>query len=75
MFHDNIHVAFKGLRNKDEVHLIMEYARGEKWGSVEAPVATRFITSNDLANAKLDMLEEFATSAIGKCNGLLYNNS
>uniref|UniRef100_A0A0B7BIV7 ADP-dependent glucokinase n=1 Tax=Arion vulgaris TaxID=1028688 RepID=A0A0B7BIV7_9EUPU len=47
---------------QDEVHLIMEYKVGEKWGSTSAPVANRFITSHDISNAKIIMLEPFFES-------------
>ena len=43
----------------DEVHLIMEYQVGEKWGESTAPVATRFITSYDESNSKVTMIETF----------------
>ncbi|CAG5133393.1 unnamed protein product, partial [Candidula unifasciata] len=47
---------------QDEVHLIMEYKVGEKWGTSAAPVANRFITSHDESNAKIIMLEPFFES-------------
>lgn len=43
----------------DEVHLIMEYSVGEKWGETSTPVATRFITSSDKANGDMMSLEPF----------------
>ncbi|KAK3097938.1 hypothetical protein FSP39_014684 [Pinctada imbricata] len=43
----------------DEIHLIMEYQVGEKWGDNTAPVATRFITSFDESNSKATMIETF----------------
>ena len=52
-------------RDKDEVHLIMEYAKGERWGALTTPIATRFITSHDVANAELDGLDVFASSIGG----------
>ncbi len=66
LFNKNIEVAKQCLRDKDEVHLIMEYGKGEVWGNAVAPVATRLITSNDYANSRLDFLEELASSAKGK---------
>ncbi|XP_072051210.1 ADP-dependent glucokinase-like [Amphiura filiformis] len=63
MFNKNIAVAKQCLRERDEVHLIMEYAKGDKWGDAVAPVATRLITSNDYANSRLDFLEELAANA------------
>ncbi|XP_038076901.1 ADP-dependent glucokinase-like [Patiria miniata] len=56
----NIHET--SLRDTDEVHLIMEYAKGEKWGALTTPIATRFITSHDVANAELDGLNVFSSS-------------
>ncbi len=43
----------------DENHLILEYQRHEKWGNIEAPVASRFIMSHDVANSALTTLEDF----------------
>ncbi|XP_005098113.1 ADP-dependent glucokinase [Aplysia californica] len=47
---------------RDEVHLIMEYKVGEKWGDAEASVATRFIATYDESNSKSLMLEPFFES-------------
>ncbi|XP_019640391.1 PREDICTED: ADP-dependent glucokinase-like [Branchiostoma belcheri] len=47
------------IRARDEVHLILEFGRGEAWGDVEAAVATRFIFSNDVSNARMEPLEAF----------------
>lgn len=46
----------------DEIHLIMEYSRGELWGPSTAPVATRFITSSDGSNSKMSHMEAFFSS-------------
>jgi ADP-dependent glucokinase len=45
--------------NSDENHLILEYQRQEKWGNIEAPIASRFIMSHDVANSALATLESF----------------
>ncbi|XP_059174088.1 ADP-dependent glucokinase-like [Physella acuta] len=47
---------------RDEVHLIMEYKVGERWGNLTSPVANRFITSHDESNAKIVMLEPYFES-------------
>ena len=60
-----IHVPASSLQNVDEVHLIMEYHVGEKWGESVAPVATRFITSNDASNSDMASLETFFSSIEG----------
>ncbi|XP_071964756.1 ADP-dependent glucokinase-like [Antedon mediterranea] len=62
MFADSIQVPNGVKVQNDEVHLIMEYARGEKWGEDVAPLATRFITSNDIANANLIGINMFVKS-------------
>ena len=58
----SIIVPDETLANQDEVHLIMEYKVGDKWGDSSAPVATRFITSFDEANGKATSLEAFFSS-------------
>lgn len=55
----SIEVPSSSVIKTDEVHLIMEYAKNEQWGSITTPVATRFITSYDESNAKLTMLDTF----------------
>ena len=53
----NIAVPESSIATQDEVHLIMEYLVGERWGSSVAGVATRFITSHDDSNSKAQSLE------------------
>lgn len=48
--------------SRDEVHMILEYARGDVWGTVTAPCANRVIFSHDVSNAKLVALEAFEQS-------------
>ena len=45
--------------DEDEVHMILEYAKGDKWGSVTAQCANRFIFSNDVANSELAAVDPF----------------
>lgn len=44
---------------EDDVHLIFEYEKGQKWGDFEAPRANRFILHNDHNNPLLSSLEQF----------------
>ena len=44
---------------EDEIHLILEYAQGEQWGTVTAKCANRIIFSHDVSNSELSTLEEF----------------
>ena len=60
-----VHIPETSLREQDEIHLIMEYAKGERWGKLTTPIATRFITSHDEANAELDGLDVFSSSIKG----------
>ena len=48
--------------SQDEIHMILEYARGDIWGTVSAPCANRVIFSHDVSNAKLIALEAFEQS-------------
>eukprot|EP01089_Gocevia_fonbrunei_P011838 TRINITY_DN2625_c0_g1_i1.p1 TRINITY_DN2625_c0_g1~~TRINITY_DN2625_c0_g1_i1.p1 ORF type:complete len:501 (+),score=93.92 TRINITY_DN2625_c0_g1_i1:62-1564(+) len=43
----------------DEVHLIMEFEKGTKWGTHTSPRANRFIVVHDESNSKLGVLEQF----------------
>ncbi|XP_070577567.1 ADP-dependent glucokinase-like [Ptychodera flava] len=43
----------------DDVHLIMEYKSGERWGKYTAPRANRFIVHSDVSNPMLESLEDF----------------
>lgn len=42
-----------------DIHLLIEYAAGEKWGSFVAPRANRFIVHSDASNPYITSLEEF----------------
>ena len=55
----NMEVAQEMKSDQDEVHLILEYAKGEKWGTLTAPRANRFIFSHDRTNAELRPLDGF----------------
>ena len=57
LLHKDIEVPGDSEAEEDEVHLILEYKLGEKWGSYTAPRANRFIFSNDRTNAMLLPLE------------------
>jgi ADP-dependent glucokinase len=59
LLHQSIAVPESSLTPADQVHLILEYSVGEKWGQSVAPVATRFITSHDMANSEAKSLENF----------------
>jgi ADP-dependent glucokinase len=54
-----------GVLDSDDVHLIMEYKRGEEWGPARAPRANRFILHHDLNNPLLSSQEEFARAVPG----------
>jgi ADP-dependent glucokinase len=45
--------------NPMEVHLILEYAKGEKWGHIIAPRANRVILHCDRTNAELKTMKSF----------------
>ncbi|XP_074650217.1 ADP-dependent glucokinase-like [Tubulanus polymorphus] len=51
-------VIGKPLEN-DDIHLIMEYKHGDKWGEYWAPRANRFIVHHDESNPTLNSLEDF----------------
>ncbi|KAL4622795.1 ADP-dependent glucokinase isoform X1 [Arapaima gigas] len=59
---DQIVVPPASLQETDEFHLILEYKTGERWGSVQAPQANRFIFSHDVSNGEMSLLETFVAS-------------
>lgn len=46
-------------KRDNDVHLILEYARGAKWGQYTASRANRLIVHSDVNNAMLASLEDF----------------
>lgn len=50
--------------SKDEIHLIMEYPKGEIWGDITSSCANRVIISHDISNAKMISLEDFQTNIV-----------
>ncbi|XP_040198963.1 ADP-dependent glucokinase isoform X2 [Rana temporaria] len=59
---ERIVVPPASLKDQDEYHLILEYKAGEKWGSGQAPAASRFIFSHDLSNGAMTSLEVLLSS-------------
>ena len=47
---------------EEDVHLIMEYGLGDKWGDYVAPRANRFIVHSDYSNMMLETLDDFIDS-------------
>lgn len=58
MIPDNIEVV-GGEVDRDDVHLILEYKRGERWGPYTSARANRYIIHNDNNNPTVSSLEEF----------------
>lgn len=54
-----MNILKEGSSLEDEIHLILEYAQGEQWGTVTAKCANRIIFSHDVSNSELTTLEEF----------------
>ncbi|KAK0163192.1 hypothetical protein PV327_006899 [Microctonus hyperodae] len=48
-----------GEIDKDDIHLIFEYKRGEQWGPYTSPRANRYILHNDINNPIISSLEIF----------------
>eukprot|EP00054_Salpingoeca_dolichothecata_P013005 m.72339 g.72339 ORF g.72339 m.72339 type:complete len:350 (-) comp20243_c0_seq1:134-1183(-) len=64
LLHPNMTVPPQAIVKEDEVHLILEYSKGEQWGKAKAHKANRFIFSHDMTNAELRPLEAF-TEIVG----------
>ncbi|XP_012258006.2 ADP-dependent glucokinase [Athalia rosae] len=54
----NIRVA-GGDVQQDDIHLVLEYKRGETWGPFTSSRANRYIVHNDANNPTISSLEEF----------------
>jgi len=50
---------FANSEGHDEIHLIMEFSRGQKWGSLTSPRANRVIVHCDYSNSRVAVLEDF----------------
>lgn len=58
--HDGVRLANNITDDhRDDIHLIMEYDKGEQWGRYEAPRANRFIIHSDYSNLMLESLSDF----------------
>lgn len=59
---EKIVVPPEALQETDQVHLILEYQTGERWGPLRAPQANRFIFSHDEDNALMAFTESLVQS-------------
>ncbi|XP_074649932.1 ADP-dependent glucokinase-like [Tubulanus polymorphus] len=62
LLHQRIHVPVYSISSEDEVHLIMEYKSQQKWGPHTASCANRFITSHDVSNSHMTLIDAFFKS-------------
>lgn len=63
--HSDVRLAGNATVNhRDDIHLIMEYAKGERWGRYEAPRANRFIVHSDYSNLMLESLSDFISEVV-----------
>lgn len=49
--------ALNALVDKADIHLVLEYKEGEKWGKYKAPRTNRFYVNHDLENLKVEVLK------------------
>lgn len=64
LLHPNVKLAQNQQSNsevilEDEIHLILEYEKGAKWGDLIAPRANRFIITCDETNSQILPMESF----------------
>lgn len=63
--HSGVQLASNATPNhRDDIHLIMEYDKGEQWGRYVAPRANRFIVHSDYSNLMLESLSEFIMEVV-----------
>lgn len=58
IYHENLEFS-DGYGDQDDVHLIMEFTVGEKWGNYTVTRANRFILHSDKNNPRIGSLESF----------------
>ena len=59
LLHSQIHTPTFTPDSQDEIHLIMEYPKGQRWGDITSSCANRVIISHDISNARMVSLERF----------------
>lgn len=59
LLHPKMETPTFTAKSQDEVHMILEYPKGERWGPVQSSCANRVIYSHDVSNSKLVALESF----------------
>ena len=48
----------------DDIHLILEYDKGEKWGEFESPRGNRLIVHSDYSNLIMESLSDFIAEVV-----------
>lgn len=61
--HSNLKVLGEALE-EDDIHLILEYKTGDKWGKFTSPRANRFIVHSDSSNPHLETVEDLEKQII-----------
>lgn len=63
LLHNGIKIPTSTELKHDEIHIVLEYAKGEPWGDMAAPNNGRYITSHDVArqvpNNNTAVIDEF----------------
>lgn len=63
--HNDVQLTSIATANhSDDIHLIMEYDKDERWGIYEAPRANRFIVHSDYSNLMLESLSDFILEVV-----------
>lgn len=77
LLHPDMVVPSSGHIPEDEVHLILEFNKGETWGKYTAPRANRFIVTHDRTNAEMRPLDIYpaALSEFGDATVLVFSGS
>ena len=72
LLHPSINTLKTLKSENDEVHLILEYSRGENWNNqLETPRSNRFIISHDIRNSYLSAIEDLHSEILKYENELL----
>lgn len=59
LLHSKMETPLHTADSQDEVHMILEYPIGERWGEVCSSCANRVIYSHDVSNSRMVALEGF----------------
>lgn len=62
LFSKQVKLVSPVMKNMTDVHLVLDFFEGEKWGNLTCPRSNRFYLNHDTINTELKLLEPFHDS-------------